>query len=455
MASFGGNDRGSYPGAPTLATADPAPGLARRNDPPRRNYLGNVSLGVAAVGAVAVELLRHTAVGAGWPWLVVLGGGFEAAVVGGLADWFAVTALFRHPLGIPIPHTAIIPMRRAKIVEGIVAMVEDEWLSPEVIGARLARFAPSGLVRDWLADPAHVERLAAPMRDLVRGMTRALASEEGIAVLVEQVRHQLRDAPLDGSLGRLLARLLANGGAESMFGTAAASLANVAEQPRTAVQLRWWLDRSATTLQRQGRRMLPFLLRRRVVQRALVDAACGYAGAELRGAATDPEHPLRHLALTALGRFSDRLHQAQPDTLDEIARWRTTLADALESEPLVRHLVVRLRSRVDRELLDADSRLSRFLRTELLDGVRALLDDPERCARFDAWVRTTVDDLLRRHHHQIGLTVRENLEALDTRRLVAQIEGRVGADLQYIRLNGAVVGGLIGVLIATARWCAG
>ena len=121
----------------------------------------------------------------------------------------------------------------------------------------------------------------------------------------------------------------------------------------------------------------------------------------------------------------------------------------------MRHLLIRLRDRVDRELTDPASRLSTFMRTELLAGVRTLLDDAERRGRFDAWVRATVDDLLRRHHHQIGLTVRENLEALDTTRLVAQIEGRVGADLQYIRLNGAVVGGLIGLLIAALRWVAG
>jgi uncharacterized membrane-anchored protein YjiN (DUF445 family) len=86
----------------------------------------------------------------------------EAAMVGGLADWFAVTALFRHPLGIPIPHTAIIPARRQKIVEGIVSMIEDEWLSPEVIGTRLQRIAPSRMIVEWLRDPGHVQRVGQP-----------------------------------------------------------------------------------------------------------------------------------------------------------------------------------------------------------------------------------------------------------------------------------------------------
>lgn len=455
MASFNGDSRPSYPGAQTLAT-ESAPGTrVRRGEPPRRSQVGNGSLLVAVAGALGTEILRHTPAGAAIPWLQIVSGGFEAAVVGGLADWFAVTALFRHPLGLPIPHTAIIPTRRDKIVEQIVAMVEDEWLSPEVIGVRLQRFAPSAVLRDWLEDGTHVERLASPLRDLARGVTRALAGDEGVALMVEQLRHQLRDAPLDATAGKLLARLLASGGAESGISTLAQSLANVAEQPRTAVQLHWWLDRSAATLRRRGNRMLPFLLRRRVVQRAIVEAACGYAATELRGAATEDDHPLRRLVLTSVARFADRLSTAQPDALQDVAQWRKVFADAFESEPVVRHLLVRLRDRVDRDLGDSESRLSQFLRTELRDGVRTLLDDPERCARFDAWVRATVDDLLRRHHHQIGLTVRENLDALDTTRLVAQIEDRVGADLQYIRLNGAVVGGLIGLVIAALRWVAG
>lgn len=451
MASFNGDDRASYPGAPALATAEAAPVRSRGGDAPRTSYVGNVSLLVAVAGALTCEIALHGPLGVQWPWLRIVGAGFEAGVVGGLADWFAVTALFRHPLGLPIPHTAIIAERRAKIVEGIVSMVEDEWLSPEVIGARLARFSPSELVSDWLSDPEHVERLASPLRDLVRGLARVLAGDDGVAFVAEAVRQQLRDAPLDASAGRLLARLLANGGAETAFTTLATSLANVADRPRTAVQLHWWLDRSAKTLREQGRRMVPFLLRRRVVQRAIVEAACGYAGAELRAAAGDVEHPMRRMALTSVGRLADRLERAQPDTLEEVARWRETLAGAVDADPLVRHLLQRLRERLERELADPESRFSVLLRTELQGGVRTLLDDPERRQRFDAWIRSTVDDLLRRHHHQIGVTVRENLEALDTGKLVAQIEGRVGADLQYIRLNGAVVGGLIGLLIALAR----
>ena len=97
----------------------------------------------------------------------------------------------------------------------------------------------------------------------------------------------------------------------------------------------------------------------------------------------------------------------------------------------------------------------RLIDRRLRSGIVDLLDDPERRATFDRWVRATADELLRRHHHQIGLTVRENLEALDTGMLVSMIEARVGNDLQFIRLNGAVVGGLVGLVLAAVHWLLG
>src|SRR5436853_157314 len=94
-----------------------------------------------------------------YTWVGFIRATAEASMVGGIADWFAVTALFRHPLGIPIPHTALVVERRDKLVDGIVATVQDEWLSPEVIGSKLAAFAPSAVILDWLRDPEHVGRL--------------------------------------------------------------------------------------------------------------------------------------------------------------------------------------------------------------------------------------------------------------------------------------------------------
>ncbi|MFN8545216.1 MAG: DUF445 domain-containing protein [Candidatus Binatia bacterium] len=421
----------------------------------RRNHVGSVSLAVAMVGTAACAVAVRAGGVATSPGLRLLAAGFEAALVGGLADWFAVTALFRHPLGLPIPHTAIIPARRLKIIDGIVGMVERDWLSPEVIGTRLARLAPSALVADWLRDPAHVARLGAPVRDLLRALVRMLGEDEVAGFVDRALRRQLRELPVDAAAGRWLVRAVRGDAAGQAFVTLATSVAKLAERPRTAAELHWWLDRSARTLRAGGKRIVPFVLRRKVVQRLIVEAACEYAAAELRTAAAEPAHPLRRLVLGGVERFAERLAAGDADALAQAERLRATLLESLEAGPLVRDALARVRGQLEDELADPDGALAALIDRTLHDGVLNLLDDAERRAAFDRWVRATADELLRRNHHQIGLTVRENLEGLEAAQLVAQIEARVGDDLQFIRLNGAVVGGLVGIGLAAVRWLAG
>jgi uncharacterized membrane-anchored protein YjiN (DUF445 family) len=427
-----------------------------RGAPPatrRRTHVGSVSLGVAVAGAVgtraALHLLGPDAA------LQLLAAGFEAGVVGGLADWFAVTALFRHPLGLRIPHTAIIATRRAKIVDSIVTMVETDWLSPEVIARRLERITPSTFLRDWLGDRAHVARLAAPVRDVLRRLARLLDEPELAGFLERLVREPLRSLPADDVVAGALGAAVDNPAIGQALASAATSLANLAERPRTVETLTWWIERSAEKLHEEGRRLVPFVLRRRSVQRRLVDAACAYATAELRGAAADPEHPLRRWAKGALRGFAERLGAGDASAREQMAQLRRALAESLDVAPIVREALAWTRVRLETELGDAHGEIARFVERQLEHGIRDLLADDARRAAVDGWVRDTLLDLVSRHHDQIGLTVRENLEALETGALVQMIEERVGDDLQYIRLNGALVGGLIGLLLAAGRLALG
>ena len=378
---------------------------------------------------------------AGDPWLRLVAAGFEAATVGALADWFAVTALFRHPLGLPIPHTAIIPTRRAKIVESIANIVENDWLSPDVIGARLARFAPSEPLLDWLRTPGHVERLGAPVRDLLRGLARVLTEPEVADFADRALRRQLRELPLDASAGTWVARALESGSAAAAFETAATSLARLAALGSTWDRLDQLLLDLATKRRDEGKTIEAFLLRRKSVRKRLVLGACQAAGDPLSAAARDRDHPLRRAALDAVAGGAEGRAGGDAAAREMAERLRGAIVESLEAGPLVRDTLARLRSELEAQLDAQQSSLSTLIDRRLRSGIADLLDDPERRATFDRWVRATADELLRRHHHQIGLTVRENLEALDTGMLVSMIEARVGNDLQFIRLNGAVVGG--------------
>ena len=423
--------------------------------PETRSRLGTLSLATAVFGALATRIALRAGGDPRPVWLEILAAGFEAGVVGGLADWFAVTALFRHPLGLPIPHTSIIAERRDKIVDAIVQMVESDWLSPEAIGGRLRRIAPSALLLDWLGDPEHAERLGGPVRDVLRSLARMLAEPEPIRFVEQLVRDRLRDLPDDRAVARRVTAAVDGREASRILQSVALSLANLADRSQTADELQWWIERSAEKLHEGGKRLLPFFLRRTIVQRKLIEAACSYASSELRAAAHDQDHPLRRGAKDAVRRFAARLAVGDPATRLQAERLRTAVTESLDLEPVVAALLGRARDRLDAALTDPVSEMSLFVQRQLRDGIRNALADDERRRVFDERVREGAIGLLRRHHHQIGLTVRENLEALDTGALVRLIESRVGNDLQYIRLNGALVGGVIGALLAALRWFAG
>jgi uncharacterized membrane-anchored protein YjiN (DUF445 family) len=430
-------------------------GAVRPASLPRRNHVGTVSLLVAVAGAAGSRAVIASRRFGDATWLHVVAAGFEAAMVGGLADWFAVTALFRHPLGIPIPHTAIIPARRDKIIDGIVTMVEEDWLSPEAILERLHDIVPSDEIVKLLRDPRNVERIGGPVRDLVRAFGRILTAEEVVGFVERALARELRGIRVDVETGRWLARAASSDSAGAAFTTLASSLANLAARPRTADELHWWLERAASELRARGQRLLPFALRRKSVQRLVVKSVCDYAATEFANAASDPSHPLRRLVLGSVERFAERLGAGEETALAQSERLWTALVESLDAGPVVRDTLQGLRAQLEHDLDDPAGALATLIDRELHGGILALLADPHRRARFDRFVRETAEDLVRRKHHEIGNTVREVLQKLKTDELVSQIEARVGADLQYIRLNGAVVGGLVGVAIAVAHWLAG
>jgi uncharacterized membrane-anchored protein YjiN (DUF445 family) len=275
-----------------------------------------------------------------------------------------------------------------------------------------------------------------------------LGDDELVSFFDRTIQRQLRAMPIDAASGRWLMTFLESERAAVAFAAFAESIANLAERPDAGIQVRAWLDRAARALRRDGRRLVPLLLRRGLVQRAIVDATCDYASVEMRKAAVEADHPFRQAVFNILRAFADRVSSGDAHTLAQIEELRAALVESLAARPMIANLLAQVRVHIERELATTDGTLSRLIEKQLRSGILDALDDPQRRATFDQWVRSTADDLIQRHHHQIGHTVRENLEALDTTTLIAQIEDRVGADLQYVRLNGALVGGLIGIVLA-------
>src|SRR6185295_7741682 len=302
-----------------------------------------------------------------------------------------------------------------------VNLVQHELLSPERLDPWLAAAEPGALVLRWLEDPAIVDQIEDPLRGLLHHVARLLQADEVTRFVDRALAHQLRTVPLDASAGAWLVRAVESPDAGVVFETIARSLAKLLDAPGTRAELQRRLHDAAGAMRARGTRVVPFFLRRKAVQRRLIDAACVYAVAELSAAASDAAHPLRRSLLAAVKRFGERLAAGDPGAVAQAARLRDALVESLEAGPMVRGMLGRLRELLDAELADPHGALWELIDRELRSGIRDRLTDPARRAEFDRWVRDTANDLVRRHHSQIGPIVRKSLTERSNDELVAMV----------------------------------
>ena len=214
-------------------------------------------------------------------------------------------------------------------------MIEKEWLSPNVLSARLAHFAPSTFIVEWLRDPAHGERLAAPLRDILRALARVLTEAEVVAFIDRTLQRGLREVPLDAAAGRWLLPVLASPQTAAAFETLALSLAHIAERPDAAATVRTWVERAARALRQGGKRWVPLLLRRPIVQRKSlkrpVHTPRSSCATPLLSRTTHCVEP----SSTCLERFATGLANGDTTTLGYVEQLRQALLESLDARPII------------------------------------------------------------------------------------------------------------------------
>ncbi len=419
--------------------------------------LGAISLCVAVGGMVTVEALIHAGSVVGPAWRVIATG-FEAATIGGVADWFAVRALFRR---IPIPiigrHTDVIVKNRERIASGIVDMVENRWLTKEAIHEQLRELAPARALLAHFGDPRHQAQLIELSRDLFAGVVEDLGRDEIAEFLERVIKDQLRGIELAQPLGRWLQSALERRDHDRLWGALVGVLQAAMEGPRTERVV-------AEVARRSGERYASGnLLRSLGVGVGQASGALDYdeaarsilaeAKAFIGVARDDDQHPLRLRMDEVLARFATDLQNGDPAARETVEDLRRRIVENAELHDIVQDTLTRFRETARGEVARPDSALFGLLRTHAARYVEEIAESPERCERLDDWLRTRAEELVTRHHALIGDVVRSSLSPvkLPDHELVRQIEDKVGDDLEYIRLNGAVVGGLVGVLIAIVR----
>jgi uncharacterized membrane-anchored protein YjiN (DUF445 family) len=403
----------------------------------RRLALG-VLVGAAVLAAAAFPV-RHTWWGG---WILAIA---EAGIVGGLADWFAVTAIFRRPLGLPIPHTALIPRNWELMAARVGVMVGSRVLTKDYVREEIGRLDLADLVargaeRLSRADLERATRVVG--RWVAEQMTPATGAE-----LVARGRRALAQQPIAPLLAAALGVARRQGWDQRMLDGALTVLAEAMERPEFRAAVGEVID---DLLERYRERMgvYPRLWMGLATVLGVLDrdrlVAALHAG--LREVARDQDHPLRVRGLEVLADLERRL--AQDATL--VARVEKAKAELLAAPALAALLddaAAALTRTLRAELTSEGSELLAWLADRLERARQTLITDAELRRTLDAWAKARASELVERHHGRLAAFIENGVRALGPEGAVRLIEEHAGDDLQFIRVNGTLVGGLAGGLI--------
>jgi uncharacterized membrane-anchored protein YjiN (DUF445 family) len=368
------------------------------------------------------------------PWVGYVQAMAEASMIGALADWFAVTALFRHPLGLPIPHTAIIPRKKDALGESLRDFVGANFLAEAVVADKLRRVGVGGRLGSWLAQPRNAERATAELATVTRAAVTVLRDEDVQAVLENAVIRSLLKQQWGPPLGRLLGQLVADGAHRKLVDL-------VAERAYE------WVRDNHGAMSRVVSRRLPGWSPR-FVDELLADRLYGEVLAFAWSVHTEPDHPMRKAVDTFLREFARDLR-----TNPEVIKRAEAIKTQVLAHPEVLILVGSAWGTAKAMLLDAAEDPSSELRRRVRDGLVALgsrlSEDAELRSKVDNWLQGVASYLVSNYRGEITTLITDTVQRWDAEETSRKVELQVGRDLQFIRINGTVVGALAGLTIHT------
>ena len=414
----------SFVGADANADAERARGL-------RRMKLVALSF---LLGATVIFLLCSWAQrnGDAAAWVGYVRAAAEAGMVGALADWFAVTALFKHPLGIPIPHTAIIKRKKDQLGEGLGTFVRENFMSEQVVETKLRDADVAARTGKWLSEQRNAERVAAEVSTVLRVLVEMLRDEDVQQVLDRMIVKRIAEPQWGPPIGRVLHSLLEERRQEALLQL----LADRAFQ---------WSLNAGETIERVIERDSPTWSPRWVdnligdrIHRELMD----FTDKVRR----NPDHELRRSATKFLFDFADDL-QHDDATVER--------AERVKEQIMARDEVARAAetawTAAKRIILESVEDPSSTLRARIADSVvhigESLRDDADLRDKVDNWIVRAAQHLVAQYGTEITAIITETIERWDAEEASRRIELHVGRDLQFIRINGTVVGSLAGLII--------
>lgn len=383
----------------------------------------------AAVFAVAQLLITR------YPWMGYVRAFAEAALVGGIADWFAVTALFRHPLGLPIPHTAIVPARKDRIGTALGNFVQRNFLTRDVVAAKLSAMHLGERAAAWLTRPENSRRLARAAAHGLHGAANVLRDDEVQALVDRGIVERLRRMQAAPLVAKLFELLTADGRHQALLDDALRLAARFVDENDEVIRERirkespWWVPGA--------------------VEERLGDRIVRGVENTLHAVAADPEHPLRIRYDAAVERFVANLRE-NPDTMARAERIKLDVLAhpgvAEFSRDVWGDVKTRLATYADR-LAEETEREPDQLERWLTGFGEKVLQDQVLAAKVNGWLVELVTQAVEQAREEVAALIATTVGAWDADATSRKIELQIGRDLQFIRINGTLVGGLVGLLL--------
>jgi len=408
-----------------------------------RNIAG-LSLGIMLIGFLITLFISSQKT-----YMLLLQDGFMAGLVGGLADWFAVTALFRHPLGIPIPHTALVPKNRSKVTQSLITVIETELLNKESILQKVSHIPLVGQIIKFAGKQLLRPSLQKAMVSFAVQSIERFDTDRLVPLAKQEIKHFVNKIETAAILSKISNELIHNGYDEQAFHYIV---------QRTQV----WVSKpeARTAMGNMANQALQHLEVNGLMQFAL-NAFIGFMSEEKLGeilqtslttTLSEMQQPndLRRVKMMAIIRTELQSLSQNEQLIQTLDKWKFQWAEQMEWElhlqPLFANLKQKMIAYLSRESFAKDVMLP-YLQNQL----NHLAADIARTALFETWLHEQIVLFLESNHAQIGHLVRENLNKLDNKTLTELLEDKIGKDLQWIRVNGALCGYLIGIVLGAIK----
>lgn len=358
----------------------------------------------------------------------------EAAMVGALADWFAVTALFRHPLGLPIPHTNLIENSKQKLGDNLGNFVVTNFLSPENIRPYIQKLKISNFVGEWLGKEKNQDVLLKNLSDIVLDILNKLDDSEVSRFISNKVSEMTDTIKLNAILGTGINYLLDKNDHQRIITNLSSQIKNYISENDEMIK-----DR----VKKGSYTFIPAFVDNKIADKITTGLSDFFKEIE-----KDPNHEIRNLITQKIYDFSNELKQ-DPKWEEEFKNIKNDLLKNDKLNEYSNDIWISIKNTLTKELQDDESSLKKYLSKNLNEFSQNLKNDEVLQKKIDDWVRVTAYKYILKNTHQFGNLISSTVGNWQGKELSEKLELEVGKDLQFIRVNGTIVGGLVGLIIYT------